>query len=265
MGKFGYILFCFRKIWLVDIFLPLNYIGLIKRSILAAIKTKRRFIIFLIIFIVFTCVLGLIFWPLIKNLENAEYREKFSAWVAKLGIKGFFILFGLQILQIVVAVIPGGPIELIAGAAYGAWMGLLILVAGCAVATVLVFFLVRKFGRPFIVRFFGADVINTWGFLSNEKKTALVTFILFLIPGIPKDTLTYLAPLTRLSLLQFTLISVFARLPAMISTTVMGDAVMRGNWLILFLIFGLTAVIGILGIQFKDRIIKRLSARRQKT
>ena len=221
-------------------------------------KIKRRLIIFIILFIFLTAVLGLLFWPFIRNLENAEYREKFSLWVAGLGIKGFFILFGLQMLQIVVAVIPGGPVQLIAGAAYGAWMGLLILVSGCAAATTLVFFLVRKFGQPFIVRFFGADVINNWGFLKDEKKTALVTFILFLIPGTPKDTLTYLAPLTRLSLLQFTLISLFARLPAMLSTTVMGDAVMQGNWVIFFLLFGLTAVIGILGIQFKDRIIQRM-------
>jgi len=227
-------------------------------------KIKRRFIIFILLFIIFTAVLGLLFWPFIKNLENAEFRKTFSDWVAGLGLKGVFILFGLQILQIVVAVIPGGPVQLIAGAAYGAWMGLLILVAGCGAATALVFFLVRRFGQPLIVRFFGADVINTWGFLKDEKKTALVTFILFLIPGTPKDTLTYLAPLTRLSLLQFSLISVFARLPAMISSTVMGDAVMQGSWVILILVFGLTAVIGILGIQFKDRIIGRMSPGKQR-
>ena len=227
-------------------------------------KIKRRFLIFIILFILFTCALGLIFLPFIMNLENAEYRENFSAWVAGLGQYGIFILFGLQILQIVVAVIPGGPVQLIAGAAYGAWMGLLILVTGCAVATALVFFLVRKFGQPFIIRFFGADVINTWGFLKDEKKTALVTFVLFLIPGTPKDTLTYLAPLTRLSLVQFTLISLLARLPAMISSTVMGDAVIQGNWVILILVFGLTAIIGVLGIQFKDRIIDRALSRKQR-
>ena len=226
-------------------------------------KVKRRFIIFVILFIFFTAVLGLIFWPFIKNLENPKYRETFSLWVAGLGIRGIFILFGLQLLQVVVAVIPGGPMELIAGAAYGAWLGLLILVSGCALATVIIFFLVRKFGRPFIIRFFGADVINTWGFFRDEKKTALVTFILFLIPGTPKDTLTYLAPLTRLSLVQFTVLSLLARLPAMLSTTVMGDAVMQGNWVMFLLVFGVTAVTGILGIQFRDRIIGRLSSGRQ--
>jgi len=227
-------------------------------------KIKRRFIIFIILFISFTALLGLIFLPLIRDLQNIEYREEFSSWVAGLGIWGVIILFGLQVLQVVVAVIPGGPVQLIAGAAYGAWAGLLILVTGCAVATALVFFMVRKFGQPFIIRFFGADVMNTWGFLKDEKKTALVTFILFLVPGTPKDTLTYLAPLTKLSLSQFTLISLLARLPAMLSSTVMGDAVMQGNWGILILVFGLTALIGILGIQFKDRIVERISSGKQR-
>jgi len=226
-------------------------------------KAKRRFIIFIVLFILLTCVLGVIFWPLIRNLQNVEYREKFTTWVAGLGIRGGLILLGIQVLQIVVAVIPGGPVQLIAGAAYGPWLALLILEAGCAIATMVVFFMVRKFGVPFVTRFFGADAINTWGFLRDEKKTALVTFILFLIPGVPKDTLTYLAPLSRLSLVQFTLISVVARFPAIFISVTMGDAAMRGNWLMLVLLFSLTAIIGILGIQFRDRLINRFSSRKQ--
>ena len=223
---------------------------------------KRRLIIFIILFVLVTCILGLIFWPLIRDLQNSEYREKFSAWVTGMGVWGVLVLLGIQVLQIVVAVIPGGPMELIAGAAYGPWIGLLILEAGCAIATMLVFFLVRKFGLPLVTRFFGSDAINTWGFLKDEKKTALVTFILFLIPGVPKDTLTYLAPLSRISLLQFTLISVFARFPAMFTSVVMGNAAMQGKWVVFLVLVALTAIIGILGIQFRDRIMRRFSAKK---
>ena len=221
-------------------------------------KPALRLIIFVAAFFLLTGLLGLIFWPLIRNLQSPEYREMFSAWVAGLGFRGVLILFCIQMLQIIVAVIPGGPVQLIAGAAYGAWKGLLILETGCAAATLIVFFVVRKFGLPFVTRFFGADTINRWGFLSSEKKTALITFILFLIPGTPKDTLTYLAPLSRLSPVQFTIISVVARFPAILSSTAMGDAAMRGNKVLFFTVFGLTAIIGILGIQFKDRIISRI-------
>jgi len=222
-------------------------------------KEKYRFIVFLVLFLILTGILGLAFWPFIRNLQNPEYREMFSAWVSALGFKGILVLFGIQVLQIVVSVIPGGPVQLIAGAAYGAFLGFLIIEIGCAVATMIVFFMVRKFGMPLIKRFFGDDVLNTWSFLRDEKKTALITFILFFIPGTPKDTLTYLIPLSRLSLVQFTLISVFARFPAVLLSTFMGDAAMKGNWIMFFFIFTLTAVIGILGIQFRERIIQQIA------
>ena len=220
-------------------------------------KSKRRFLIFIIIFFIITVTLALIFLPFIKNLRDKEYQEAFSGWVTGLGLKGVFILLGLQILQIIVAVIPGGPTQVIAGAAYGTWKGLLILETGCLISTVIIFFMVRKFGKPFLIRFFTEDLLSTWGFLANEKKTAMVTFILFLLPGVPKDFLTYFAPLTKLSLVQFTLISIFARFPAMLSSTLMGDSVIKGKWLLFLFIFGITAVVGIMGIHFKDKIVHR--------
>lgn len=224
-------------------------------------KANYRFIIFIVLFIILTGVSGIIFWPFIKNLQNVEYRKIFSAWIVRLGLKGVLILLGVQVLQIVVAVIPGGPVELIAGAAYGAWRGFFIIEAGCVIATMAVFLMVKKFGLPLITRFFDVDVLNTWGFLKDEKKTALITFILFLIPGIPKDTLTYIVPLSKLSLIQFTFISAFARFPAILLTTVMGDTAMRGNKIMFFLIFSLTAIIGILSIQLKNRLIKHIVRR----
>jgi len=214
-------------------------------------------ILFIIIALV-TALLGIIFWPFIRDLQNPEYRERFTAWVARQGFLGVLVLFGVQMLQIVVAVIPGGPVQLIAGAAYGTWKGLLIIMTGCAAATTLVFFLVRKFGLPLVRRFFGDEEIKAWDFFRDEKRTALVTFILFLIPGTPKDMLTYLAPLSRLSQLHFTVIALLARFPAVLSSAAMGDAALRGKPVLFYVVFGLTALIGILGIQFKNRIIDRI-------
>ena len=220
-------------------------------------KANRRFMFFLVFFIVFSGVVALIAWPFISNLKSPEYREAFSVWITNLGFMGVFILFGIMVVQVIVAPIPGGPVQIFAGAAYGTWGGLLITLAGCIVATMLIFAVVRKFGLPFLKRFLGSDALTSWSFLSSEKKASLLVFILFLIPGTPKSFLVYLGPLTRLSMMQFTTISVLGRFPALLSSTVMGDAAMQGNWVLFFVVFGITAGLGILGIHFKERIKQR--------
>jgi uncharacterized membrane protein YdjX (TVP38/TMEM64 family) len=222
-------------------------------------KNRRPLLVFGIFLVLTTAGLTVLFWPLIRELNDPAYREAFSAWVAGLGLGGIFILLGLQILQIVVAVIPGGPVEIIAGAAYGAWGGFGICAAGCVVASSLVFVMVRKFGLPLLRRFFGDRKTKRWKFLEDAKKTAMAVFILFLVPGVPKDILTWFVPLSRLSLARFVIISVVARTPAMLSSTMMGDSMIQGEWgmvLVLFLVIGLA---GLGGIQFRDKIVKRFS------
>jgi uncharacterized membrane protein YdjX (TVP38/TMEM64 family) len=221
-------------------------------------KSKRIAIIFIGLFVIATGVLAILFWPFIRQLEDPEYRERFSAWIKGLGLKGVAILFGLQVLQIVVAVIPGEAVELIAGAAYGAWGGLAICIAGCVAATLIIFCIVRRWGRALVLRLFGAEKTGAWTFLEDVKKTRWVVFLLFLIPGTPKDMLSYIVPLSKLTAAQFILISSFARIPSILTSTIMGDSMVRGNWLMFLLIFLITALTGFLGMQFRDRIIRRV-------
>ncbi|MCL2831674.1 MAG: VTT domain-containing protein [Treponema sp.] len=222
-------------------------------------KGKFRLIILISLFVVVTVIVTIIFWPMIVKLGNPEYREAFGIWVKGLGAAGVFILLGIQILQIVVAVIPGGPVQLIAGAAYGPFGGLAIIAGGCALTSTLIFFTVRKLGLPLLRRFFGEKDLNTWMFLKDSRKTARVVFILFLIPGTPKDLLTWLCPLTKLTLPMFVVLSTLARIPAMFSSTVMGSSIIGGNWKLTLAVFSVTAVIGFLGMWFKDKITDKIS------
>jgi uncharacterized membrane protein YdjX (TVP38/TMEM64 family) len=221
-------------------------------------KQKKLLIILLSIFAAATVVLTVLFWPFIKDLQNPEYRERFSGWVTGLGLKGVLILLGIQMLQIIVAVIPGGPIELIAGAAYGAWGGLGVCLAGSIIASALIFSAVRKFGIPLLHLFFKKDDIAVWSFLKNTQKAALIVFILFLIPGMPKDMLTWVAPLSALSLPLFLCVSSVGRIPAMLSTAIMGDSMIQGNWLMTLLLFLIIAAAGLLGIWLRGKLLKKL-------
>ncbi|MDR3167552.1 MAG: VTT domain-containing protein [Treponema sp.] len=213
-------------------------------------------LIFFVLFLTLTVLLCILFWPFIEKLRDPVYRQGFSDWVDAQGVKGMLLLFGIQVVQILIPVIPGEPVEFIAGAAYGAFGGLAFCLAGCITASSLIFVLVKKFGLPLVSRFMDPQRLHKYRFLRNTKKTALVVFILFLLPGTPKDMLTYIAPLSSLNGAAFIVITSFARIPSIFSSTVMGDSVIKGTWGIFFLTLLVTAGIGVLGILFSDRVIR---------
>ena len=154
----------------------------------------------------------------------------------------------IQILQVFVAFIPGEPVEILMGVMYGTVGGLLLSLLGCAIGSVMVFLTVRKFGQPLFELFFNKKHLDRFAFLRNSKKLELFTFILFFIPGTPKDVLTYFAPLTPIDTRVFILITIFARIPSIITSTYVGSSILEGNLLKTLLIFAATAVIGIAGI-----------------
>lgn len=111
------------------------------------------------------------------------------------------------------------------------------------IASSAIFFLVRRFGYRLVARIFGEQKLSEFKFINNTKKVETVTFILFLIPGTPKDMLTYLAGVSKIRPAQFLLISTFARIPSIITSTWMGASVSRGNWGMAIVVFLLTAAI----------------------
>jgi uncharacterized membrane protein YdjX (TVP38/TMEM64 family) len=222
----------------------------------------RTGIIVLVLFVLASAAIYLLIRPFVINLRVSEYRERFSVWVEGLGFKGMAILLGIQILQIVLAFIPGGPVELAAGAAYGAWGGFAICILGCAIATAGIFLAVRTFGAPLAQWFSGKELTGKYAFLRNTKKLSLALFILYLIPGIPKDALTYIVPLGTIKLRRFLIISTGARVPAILASTMLGSSMLRGHWALILALFAATAVTGIAGVLYGERIVDRFRHRK---
>ena len=88
-------------------------------------------------------------------------------------------------------------------------------------------------------------------------------FILFIIPGTPKDILTYIVPLTPMKLSTFLLLSTVARLPSVVTSTIGGNALGTGKLTFALIVFGATALISALGILIYRRICKRSEARQK--
>ena len=143
------------------------------------------------------------------------------------------MLLGLQLLQILIPILPGEPIEFLAGMCYGTIGGMFIIFLGAFLSSFIIFYCVRKFGRNFIYSFFDKDKIeklenSKW--FSNPEKIELILFIVFLIPGTPKDLFVYIAGLLPIRPYRFFLISTFCRFPSVISSTFAGSNVASGNW-----------------------------------
>ena len=148
-------------------------------------------------------------------------------------LSGVLILFGVQIVQILLAFIPGGPMQMVAGALYGGLGGGLILLAGAAVASFLIWQLVSKLGQAAIEAFHNredAGKLSRIKAFRDPKKAEMLVWILFLIPGVPKDLLTYFAPLTPLKCRRFIVISTIARCPGIFMTTFASSSLLSGDW-----------------------------------
>ena len=189
----------------------------------------KIFKIFLAI-IVLSLFLGIIIYlfPIMKDLSTLEGQITFKEKVENSGILGLLSLFGLQVAQIFLIIVPGEPIEILAGMCYGSlWGTVFIMLSACIISTT-IFLLVRKFGRKFVYDFCDkskVEKIENSKVFQNPKKIEFIMLILFLIPGTPKDLLVYVAGLLPIKPLKFIIISTFARFPSVITSTLAGENV----------------------------------------
>lgn len=224
---------------------------------------KKLKIAGVVIFLVAMLIVTVVASRWVISLSNASKLEEFQSWVSTLGFGGWLLLLAIQYVQIVVAFVPGGPIQIAAGALYGVWGGLAVCVGGTLLATATVFFLVSRFGRPVILLFVEEKDMSRYKFLSDEKNLERLVLLLFFIPGTPKDALTYLFALTGISMSRFMLLSTLARIPAMLTSILAGDSIFEGNWLRAGMMFFIMTAVAILGFLLQRFLRKRLEARRE--
>lgn len=207
------------------------------------------------VFVLFCAAVG--YFIGVPMVRLAKEPAQFQALVDSYGIWGRLIFVGMVVLQVIVAFIPGEPIELAAGYAFGFMEGSLLTLAGFLIGSWLVFILVRKFGVKLVEVFFPPERILEFSFLKNPKKTKTIAFLLMLIPGTPKDFLSYFAGLTQLNVKQWLLIVTIGRLPSLISSTATGAAAGQKNYILSGIVLGITMLLTVAGIAYYRYICKQ--------
>ena len=183
--------------------------------------------------------------------------ESFRDYIRSFGPAGWLVLLGLQFLQVFIALIPGELLETGAGYAFGPLWGTVICYVGVALAAALVVLLTRRFGVKLVEVFISREKINQLSFLRTERKRNTLVFLLFLIPGTPKDLLTYFVGLTDMKLGTFLLISLIARLPSVLSSTAGGHLLGEGNYVGAVWLYGITGVVSIIGLVVYNAVMRK--------
>lgn len=205
-------------------------------------KDKIKIFKLILMAVVLLLIIGVIIYllPVMKNLSTTEGQISFKEKVEKSGFLGMLTLFGLQVAQIFLIIVPGEPIEILSGMCYGGlWGTVFIMISACIISTS-IFFLVRKFGRKFVYDFCDpkkVQKIENNKIFQNPKKIEIIMLILFLLPGTPKDLLVYIAGLLPIKPLRFILISTFARFPSVLSSTLAGQNLAVGDWKMSILLY----------------------------
>jgi uncharacterized membrane protein YdjX (TVP38/TMEM64 family) len=180
-------------------------------------------------------------------------KQRLISFLDSLGpfaVIGFILL---QVLQVVVAPIPGEVTGLIGGYVFGPVTGIIWSTIGLTLGSYIAFALARVFGRPFVERFVEKSIIKRFDYLLHHKGAFLV-FLLFLIPGIPKDYLCYILGLGHLTTAEFLVIGGVGRLFGTILLTVGGDLIRHHRYEEFSILAVITIIVILLAMLFKSKL-----------
>lgn len=191
--------------------------------------------------------------PWVNEMKTEEGRETLKLYIESKKTIGTFIFIGIQALQVLLPLIP--PIQIIGGALFGTFWGGIFSFVGIYLGMSIVYILVRLVGYPLVEAFVNKKDLKKFKFLREPDKVALVFFIIYLIPGMPKDTISFLAPLTDMNKKTYFLYVLPARFPLIFLSAIFGAAVRDGNYTLAVILSIVMIDIGIIGIIFREKVI----------
>ena len=188
-------------------------------------KKKVAIAILKLIFLILIVVLI----PLYLYFYQQDFLMRFRdfndivSFLERYKLQSIPIYIILQIAQIVISVLPGQFFQLAAGYLYTFWPALLFSCIGAFLGTTITFWLAKGLGSDFVHIFFEKDKTEDYVKRLNSKKAYTIVFLLYAIPGIPKDVVSYAAGLSEMKYKPFIILSTIGRLPGMMGSIIIGS------------------------------------------
>ncbi len=181
---------------------------------------------------------------------NKDRLVTFLHSLGPFAVIGFILL---QALQVVIAPIPGEVTGLLGGYLYDNVLGIIYSTIGLTIGSYIAFAISKAYGRPLVERFVRKSTIARFEYLLHHKGAFLV-FLLFLIPGIPKDALCYILGLGHFSTKEFIFISGTGRLFGTVLLTLGGDFIRHHQYKRFFILAGIAVIVVFFTMAYKDKI-----------
>ncbi len=206
----------------------------------------------LVIIVSALVTLTIVFWKDLIQIFKDPARLR--AWIKGFGAWAPLVFILLQFIQVVIFIIPGEVVQVAGGYLFGIVPGFVYSVIGILAGSVFNFLLARLLGKTFISSLLGKESLEKMKNFINNPKAIIGFFLLFLIPGIPKDVLCYAAGLSAMPLRLFITISFLGRLPALLGSVILGNAAGAQQWVLFGIVLGVAVLLFILGFIHKDKI-----------
>jgi len=205
---------------------------------------KYRYLILALSIAVMAGLTLLLWKPMVNFIEDPA---SLSLWIENAGIWGPIVFMLLNTVQVLLAIIPGGPFEVAAGALFGPWIGTLMCDIAMTAGGMVTFLFVRKFGMKFIELFVDRKEIESVKFLHSTEKSTTLLFLFFLLPGTPKDLMCYVVGLTDIKWTTWLLINFIGRFPAILLSALGGSALGEQKYGIFIATFTIIIVLYFVG------------------
>lgn len=224
-----------------------------KKFIEILIKYKKY--VFMTIGIIFVAIIAYEYY--FKYIDIVRNPKKLKSIITSYGRYGVFVFLILQVSQVVAFFIPGEFVQIAGGYVYGPFLGSIISVIGITFGSIIAYVVSKVLGIAFLYKILSKKRLTFFKKMLDLKNINSIVFILYLIPGIPKDILAYVCGISRMNLKNFIIYSTLGRLPGIVISSYFGFKIYCDDKLMLILISVLIAVLFFIGfLKWKNIILK---------
>ncbi len=225
-----------------------------KERIRKRIKFISVVLKFSLLMVILVCIPLYIWFFQQDFIQQFSDIDRVKTFFVQYKAESIFIYIGLQMIQIIISLIPGQALQFAAGLVYGFWAGLLISIIGAVAGTIATYYLAQFLGKDALHVLFGKRHIEEYLQKINSKKGYILVFLIYLIPGVPKDLCSYAAGLSNMELKAFLILSTIGRTPGMMGSLLIGKEIGEGNYTTVIIIGIIAAILFIFGIIFHSKL-----------